>query len=193
MDKKEEIIIETFKLFAEKGYNTSMSDIANAVNIKVPSIYSHFRNKDEIIYTVVSGELEKHFEKLDEKIAQISNLDFEDKLKEIFYYMADYFKRIDMIRFWRNIALTNNTEIAKKCNRLLVKKQNQFSKILISIFCEGYKNDDRESDKMEGEAFLYWTMLQGIIDAQLLYYDEGHDFDEFTEKLWKAYLSGIHC
>lgn len=192
MDKKEEIIIETFKLFAGKGYNTSMSDIAKAVNIKVPSIYSHFRNKDEILFTVVSRELEKHFEGLNQKISQVANLDFEDKLKEIFYYMAEYFSGIETIRFWKNIALTNNTEIARQCNRLMVKKQNQFSKTLINIFGEGYKLADKGSDKMEGEAFLYWTMLQGIMDAQLLYYDEGHDFYEFTEKLWKAYLSGIH-
>lgn len=41
--------------FSEKGYEgTSLSDIAQNVGIKKQSIYSHFKNKDELFLTVTN-------------------------------------------------------------------------------------------------------------------------------------------
>jgi AcrR family transcriptional regulator len=43
VSKKEEIIKAAAELFSQKGYHLSISDIAKKVNIKPPSIYSHFQ------------------------------------------------------------------------------------------------------------------------------------------------------
>lgn len=47
---QDEILLVSLKLFAEKGYfNTSLTDIKNAVNIKTSNvIYQHFKNKQAI-------------------------------------------------------------------------------------------------------------------------------------------------
>ncbi|MCK5727919.1 MAG: TetR/AcrR family transcriptional regulator [Methylococcales bacterium] len=47
---QDEILQATLKLFAQKGYfNTSLSDIKDAVGLKTPSgIYQHFKNKQAI-------------------------------------------------------------------------------------------------------------------------------------------------
>lgn len=50
LDKKEEILETMSELFAQKGYNTSMSDISKKVGIKVQSTYSHYESKDQIVY-----------------------------------------------------------------------------------------------------------------------------------------------
>ncbi|MPM75802.1 hypothetical protein SDC9_122796 [bioreactor metagenome] len=57
MDKKEEILVTMTELFAQKGYNTSMSDISKKVGIKVQSIYSHYESKDQIVYLVLKKEI----------------------------------------------------------------------------------------------------------------------------------------
>ncbi|MCR5687876.1 MAG: TetR/AcrR family transcriptional regulator [Lachnospiraceae bacterium] len=50
MTRKEEIIYATLELAAENGMKgVSMSQIADKVGIKAPSLYNHFRSKDEII------------------------------------------------------------------------------------------------------------------------------------------------
>lgn len=49
-DRKEEIVLATLELAAEKGLaNVSMSMIADKIGIKKPSIYKHFDSKDEIV------------------------------------------------------------------------------------------------------------------------------------------------
>ncbi|MEA3419496.1 MAG: TetR/AcrR family transcriptional regulator [Campylobacterota bacterium] len=52
---KDKILKTALKLFAEKGYKpTTVRDIAGAVGIKQSALYNHFKNKDEILTTLVN-------------------------------------------------------------------------------------------------------------------------------------------
>ena len=52
---KEKILKTALKLFAAKGYKaTTVRDIAGAVGIKQGALYNHFKNKDEILATLVN-------------------------------------------------------------------------------------------------------------------------------------------
>ncbi len=53
-DTKVRIIDAALTLFAQKGYDaTSMSEIANQVGIKAPSLYAHFQNKQDLFDSLV--------------------------------------------------------------------------------------------------------------------------------------------
>ena len=53
---KEKILKYSLKLFATKGYKaTTVRDIAGAVGIKQSALYNHFKNKDEILETLISN------------------------------------------------------------------------------------------------------------------------------------------
>lgn len=53
-DTKSKVLIESLRLFAEKGYNaTSVQEIASAVGIKAPSLYNHFKSKKHIFDGIV--------------------------------------------------------------------------------------------------------------------------------------------
>ncbi|MCI6020892.1 MAG: TetR/AcrR family transcriptional regulator [Clostridia bacterium] len=50
MNRKEEIVLVTLELAAEKGLaNVSMSMIADKIGIRKPSLYKHFASKEEIV------------------------------------------------------------------------------------------------------------------------------------------------
>lgn len=59
--KKQQIIIETAAaMFRDKGYAaTSMRELATAVDLKVSSLYSHFKSKEEILQHICFGNAEK--------------------------------------------------------------------------------------------------------------------------------------
>ena len=54
MNTKQKILKEALTLFSEKGYSSVyVGDIANAVGIKAPSLYKHYKNKQEIFDSCV--------------------------------------------------------------------------------------------------------------------------------------------
>ncbi len=53
---KDKILKHALKLFSMKGYKaTTVRDIAGAVGIKQSALYNHFKNKDEILETLISN------------------------------------------------------------------------------------------------------------------------------------------
>ncbi len=54
--REEAILAAALKLFTERGYfNTSVSDIQNASNMSVGSLYNYFKNKESIAITLYSN------------------------------------------------------------------------------------------------------------------------------------------
>ncbi|DAB41009.1 MAG TPA: TetR family transcriptional regulator [Sulfurovum sp. UBA12169] len=52
---KDKILKTSLKLFSSKGYTaTTVRDIAGAMGIKQSALYNHFKNKDEILETLIS-------------------------------------------------------------------------------------------------------------------------------------------
>jgi len=53
---KEKILKVSLKLFSAKGYKaTTVRDIAGAMGVKQSALYNHFKNKDEILETLISN------------------------------------------------------------------------------------------------------------------------------------------
>jgi AcrR family transcriptional regulator len=53
---KEKILKVSLKLFSTKGYKaTTVRDIAGAMSVKQSALYNHFKNKDEILETLISN------------------------------------------------------------------------------------------------------------------------------------------
>ncbi len=53
---KDKILKHALKLFSSKGYKaTTVRDISGSIGIKQSALYNHFKNKDEILETLISN------------------------------------------------------------------------------------------------------------------------------------------
>jgi TetR/AcrR family transcriptional regulator, cholesterol catabolism regulator len=58
--RKEQILKEAQRLFSDKGYvAASMRDLADALQIKPASLYSHYRSKEEILWEIAIRSAEE--------------------------------------------------------------------------------------------------------------------------------------
>ena len=56
MSTKEKILDAALTLFAENGYDgTSVEQIANIVGIKAPSLYKHYKGKEDILNALIDS------------------------------------------------------------------------------------------------------------------------------------------
>lgn len=58
-DRKARILDAAFELFCERGYhNVSVADVAAAVGITAPALYRHYKNKPDLLLSVVTGTID---------------------------------------------------------------------------------------------------------------------------------------
>ena len=133
MTTKERILNEALRLFSEKGYSdVYVGDIAEAVGIKAPSLYKHYKGKQEIFDSCV--------EKFYERMTQIRNglLLPETPSSRVSYESADLNQIIEFaiglfMFYWKD-------EVASSFRRMLMieRYRNQdLNKIYEDLFVNG--------------------------------------------------------
>lgn len=190
MDKKQEIIKAAYELFCEKGYHLSLSEIANAVGIKTPSLYSHFSNKDEILELMIHEEIYQYYRFLEEKIIEIESMNIKDAMKNLFIFFIDYFSEYKRLRFWRTIPLLPNEQLRNTSSILIKEKDKKYKQQLLSYFMKGVYDREIKPDITESTLHLYLCMIQGVLDAMLLYPNDFKD-NILPEEVFEAYWEGI--
>jgi AcrR family transcriptional regulator len=79
---REAIIEAAIHLFNQNGYHaTSMQDVAEAVEIKKPSLYHHFTSKEAILLAILEGGMDRIIH--DVETISTSDLTCADKIKAV--------------------------------------------------------------------------------------------------------------
>ena len=69
MNTKQKILLESLRLFSQRGYDAvSVEQIATAVGIKAPSLYKHFKSKQEI-FDAIFEETARRYENFTDTIS----------------------------------------------------------------------------------------------------------------------------
>ena len=126
MDKKQEILMAAFNIFCEKGYCLTVAELAGAVKIKTPSLYSHFASKDEIIELVVRDEIERYYAYLHEWMFKIGALSCKEAMKNLYNLVIEYFSKDKRLRFWRAIPFIPNQQLNTLFAQLISEKDAIF-------------------------------------------------------------------
>ncbi len=88
-DKKSQILAVAEEIFGSKGYQaTSMREIAERVSIQKPSLYHHFRNKDEIYRTLILNIYRQLAATIIHRVQ--SGESFEDKIVQFVDGLVDF-------------------------------------------------------------------------------------------------------
>ncbi len=155
MTTKERILDEALTLFAEYGYDgTSVEEIACAVGIKAPSLYKHYKGKEDILNALIdSAEVkyeqmfgsERNIGKVPESAEDFCNV----TMKRIEFTMKD--PKIRKTRMFLVQEQFRNERIAEVTKRhQLNGVQKMFAKIIKGMMDKGiFIEDDPDLLAME--------------------------------------------
>ncbi len=88
MNTKQRIIENALILFSEKGYEAvTVADIAQAVGIKAPSLYKHFKSKQDIFESILT-ELQSRYE-AQASMMHIGGMDAKEDAEHYLHISAD--------------------------------------------------------------------------------------------------------
>ena len=169
MSRKEEILYATLELAAENGIKgVSMSQIADKVGIKAPSLYNHFGSKDEIIREMYSFLRERaqaggspanmDFSKLMDKSVEEILLDSVSAYMGIVSdkYMLRFFKVLYSERATNPIAAQI---VVEETERMLRYSRNLFYPLVV--------HGKVKNDNIDTAAITYSLTIHSIIDYRM--------------------------
>ena len=185
IDTRERILNEALKLFAKKGYDAvGVAEIADAVGIKAPSLYKHFKSKRDIFDSII-----ERVNKMDSEKARVYEMP-NGTIDEI----AEDYKNIpiEKIKKYSKAMLLHWTvEEFSSCFRKLLTLEQYKSEEMAELYrnyisCGPVKYmADIFADFTENYDEAYSLALEFYGPMYLLYsiYDANHDIDYVTHLL----------
>lgn len=148
MSTKDRILEEALTLFAENGYDgTGVEQIAEKVGIKAPSLYKHFKGKEDIM-TALIDSAEEHYEE---------SFGSEQHIGKIPESRED-FVRVTMER----ILFTMRDPMIRKIRKFLV--QEQFRSDRLAAITTRHQ--------LEGVQKMYTRIIEGMMEKGLFVKDD---------------------
>ena len=148
MSTKEKILEAALTLFAENGYNgTSVEQIANVVGIKAPSLYKHYKGKEDILNALIDSAEARY----EEMFGSERNIGKIPESREEFLEMT-----------MGRISFTMRDPIIKKTRMFLVQEQ----------FRNERTSEVTTMHQLDGIQKMFAIILKGMMDKGLVRKDD---------------------
>ena len=148
MSTKEKILNEALTLFAENGYDgTSVEQIATEVGIKAPSLYKHYKGKEDILNALIDSAEVRY----EEMFGSETNIGKVPQSQEEFI-------QVTMGR----IAFTIQDPVIRKTRMLLVQEQFRNERI----------SEVTSRHQLDGIQRMFAKIIEGMMDKGMVKKDD---------------------
>ena len=148
MSTKEKILDAALTLFAENGYDgTSVEQIANIVGIKAPSLYKHYKGKEDILNALIDSAEARY----EEMFGSENNIGKVPQSREEFI-------KVTMER----ISFTMRDPIIRKTRMLLVQEQFRNERI----------SEVTTRHQLDGIQGMFAKIIKGMMDKNFVKNDD---------------------
>ncbi|MFC7391900.1 TetR/AcrR family transcriptional regulator [Scopulibacillus cellulosilyticus] len=187
----DEIRKVSLKLFASKGYEgTSLSEIASGVGIKKPSLYAHFKSKEDLFLSVFGDVLEDNVKSVKEFIEPYKKDSVEIKLREFLYGTCRYyFTHEDEVALLKRAMLFPPEGLKDKLQDQFLTFEKNTDILLKKFFTEGIEKGVIREEPIDRLLAAYYCLQDGLF-IQMFYYSKAH-FEEKMESVWHIFWKGI--
>ncbi|WHY89438.1 TetR/AcrR family transcriptional regulator [Neobacillus cucumis] len=161
---RDKIIAAALSLFAKNGYEgTSLSEIAKAVGIQKPSIYNHFKSKEEIFLTIYENILMFHVQKIKNIMDSIKGLTAEEQLLQILKVTFEYYIEFEDQSTFLNRAMVFPPEpLKEQLHHQFFRSEEEMSDILRTFIKEGMEKGEIRKGNIEDFIMSFYCLIDGI-------------------------------
>lgn len=187
---QQQIIEESLLLFAHHGYeNTSLSNIAERVGIKKPSLYNHFRNKEAIFSAVLQDVEERELEVLENITSSIKGCSIENQLHTIYRNYLDHMATSTEGLFFKRVTLFPQELFANEIKQVFLRVEQHLTSIVEQIFEKGKHEHVLRDVPSEVMTSAFYTLIDGLFLEENFYDKEV--FEKRKQASWQIFWQGI--
>ena len=169
MERKEEIILATLDLASANGLRSvSMAQIAEKVGIKAPSLYNHFRSKDEIIKAMYSFLREKAQRNRSPGFADPEDFtsgSLEQILKDSLAAYLGMISDPNMVRFFR--VLYSERSVNPLAAEIMLEETEHMIRSTRNLFYALAVHGKMKSEGIDTAAMTFALTVHSLIDYRM--------------------------
>ena len=148
MSTKEKILDAALTLFAENGYDgTSVEQIASIVGIKAPSLYKHYKGKEDILNALIDSAEARY----EEMFGSEKNIGKVPQSREEFIKVT-----------LKRISFTIKDPVIRKTRMLLVQEQFRNERI----------SEATTRHQLDGIQRMFAKIIKGMMDEGIVVEDD---------------------
>jgi len=178
MSKKEEILLSTLDLASKYGLKSlSMSQIADSVGIKKPSLYNHFSSKEELIkemYEYIRNKSKQNISNI-----TLDNINEKSTYDILHNSVMNYKKMVldeDMFKFYSVIYSERTTN--NNASQIVIEETNKMINATKKLFKLLKDNNKLFVDDIEMASITFSMTIHSLIDYELDCKKNNQDYDE---------------
>lgn len=170
MTRKEEIIYAALELAAENGLRAvSLGQIADKVGIKKPSLYNHFKSKEELVGAMYVFLREQAQKSSDTPVIDFNAL-FEGKSLEEILFMTfrqygSFIANENMMRFFKVLYSERSTSPAAA--QIMLDETERMIASVKSLFYALAVHGKMKNENVDTAALSYAMTVHSLIDREM--------------------------
>ncbi|EIT84108.1 TetR family transcriptional regulator [Fictibacillus macauensis ZFHKF-1] len=172
--------------FAKEGYDgASLAAIAKEAGMKAPSIYAHFKSKDELFLAVMEEVASQEQEKVRAYFVASGAMRLQEKLYDFFLQQIKQYEENEAMRFWLRISFFPPSHLQAPILERLYRNLDEMEAVIQEEFNRS-KLDGIDEQKA---AKAYIAVLDSIL-VELLYGGKKR-VQERLEASWYMFARGV--
>lgn len=179
------------QLFARSGYDgVALSEIAAAVGIKTPSIYAHYKSKDDLFLAIFEDCLKEHTSRMKQLIRDLQSRGVEEKLRTLFQDASrSYLLGEEQVTFLKVALLFPPAALQDKLRGKFTLSEQLLNAALGDIFEEGMRSGLLRRERTDDLIASFYCLLDGTFLQQ--YYYRNDDWQQRIDAVWSIFWKGI--
>lgn len=183
------IIEAALNHFAEHGYEgASLANIAEQAGIKTPSIYAHFKNKDDLFLSAIRRAIQVEMRQLQQYIDSYRTHSVENTLHGLIQQYEVRYETSSQLKFLLRMMFFPPVTMQERVMELVNSYLDQMELVLTEVFQLGIEQKEIAALNVEMMTASYMCLVDGILVEMLLGGPERFQrrFDATWHMYWRS-------
>lgn len=189
--RKEEIKQAALELFASNGFEgTSLADIAGVVGLKKQSIYSHFKDKDDLFLSIMKDAKSTE---IDYYRAHLQNSDLSRPdlvLASLLFGVKNLYDNDAAFQFWLRYGFYPPKHLYDVVQAEISDNVSQMEQDFTNLFSSWMEQKLIPEQDIETMKEAYMGILDAVI-VEIVYVNEPQRTQKKITALWQIFWRGI--